>query len=518
MSGLTLRTTMWRLAMVAAGASAASWTLPAIAQPCDDWQRIAQFGPPPRFQHAMAYDTIRGVTVMFGGYDGGRFGDTWEWNGADWTLVATSGPSPRMNHAMAFDSARGKTVLFGGFIGPPQHMSGETWEWDGSTWTRVSEVGPPPRDGHAMVYDTRRGVTIMYGGETGFGLAADTWEWDGVQWRQVADQNPLARRRPAMVYDADRGVAVLFGGDRTNFRMRDTWEWDGAQWTRVENGTPPARAAAAMAYDSTWRRTVLHGGVDSSGYEDLWLWDGSTWTQVLGLLIPSRRSDHAAVYDSARRTTVIFGGNGAQRFSDTWEWASRWWIQEHPADEIELPGATAEFRVRTEGIPGVTFQWRRDEQNLTNDGRISGAQTNTLQIMDVGLADLGNYDCVVSDGPCRRTSQSAALFVVNPRLDATASCPGGGPVDVTWQRATPGAEVALLYARTEGSLTIPNGQPCAGTTLGLGLRALQVAWRGNSGNDGSRSIHGATGPGACGGFFQLLDLSSCTTSNTQRLE
>ena len=52
--------------------------------------------PPGQGQHAMAYDTARGVTVLFGGHNsGGDSSETWEWNGAAWTQPAVSGPSPR---------------------------------------------------------------------------------------------------------------------------------------------------------------------------------------------------------------------------------------------------------------------------------------------------------------------------------------------------------------------------------------------------------------------------------------
>ncbi|MDD4868814.1 MAG: hypothetical protein PHQ28_17415, partial [Mycobacterium sp.] len=42
-----------------------------------------------------------------------------------WELRATDGPSARGGHAMAYDSARGVVVLYGG------DFLGETWEWDG---------------------------------------------------------------------------------------------------------------------------------------------------------------------------------------------------------------------------------------------------------------------------------------------------------------------------------------------------------------------------------------------------
>ena len=53
-------------------------------------------------------------------------------------------PGLRGFHAMAYDSVRGKTVLFGGAIG--SGYAGDTWEWDGATWTQVAAGGPAARN------------------------------------------------------------------------------------------------------------------------------------------------------------------------------------------------------------------------------------------------------------------------------------------------------------------------------------------------------------------------------------
>ena len=113
------------------------------------WSLVATTGPSPRSQHAMVFDSARGVVVLFGGFGAtGTRGDTWVWDGETWTLMSTLGPSPRRTHVMAYDSGRGVTVLFGGYTGAP--YSGETWEWDGATWTLRATTGPSPRGGHAM--------------------------------------------------------------------------------------------------------------------------------------------------------------------------------------------------------------------------------------------------------------------------------------------------------------------------------------------------------------------------------
>src|SRR5262249_28326294 len=119
--------------MVLAVGLAVAATSPARAQDVAWMQRVGS-GPSPRSSHAMAFDSARGVTVVFGGWTGlGHSGETWEWDGTAWAQRGVTGPSPRSAHAMAYDSARSVIVLFGGVVGG---YSGETWEWNGTGWTQ----------------------------------------------------------------------------------------------------------------------------------------------------------------------------------------------------------------------------------------------------------------------------------------------------------------------------------------------------------------------------------------------
>ena len=83
----------------------------ARAQSCQGWtQRTPPTSPSRRAEHAMAYDSARGVTVLFGGSAGGK--ETWEWDGNKWMQKATTGPTARIYHAMVYDSARHVCVLY----------------------------------------------------------------------------------------------------------------------------------------------------------------------------------------------------------------------------------------------------------------------------------------------------------------------------------------------------------------------------------------------------------------------
>ena len=58
----------------------------------------------------MAYDSGRGVTVMFGFADG--LAATYEWDGQSWVRVFVGGPSPRVGHALAKQLRRLADLVF----------------------------------------------------------------------------------------------------------------------------------------------------------------------------------------------------------------------------------------------------------------------------------------------------------------------------------------------------------------------------------------------------------------------
>jgi len=317
-----------------------------------------------RSGHAMAYDSRRGVVVLYGGASGvpETRSETWEWDGHVWTLrLANSPPGSREHHVMAYDSLRGVTVLYGG-------GSGVTWEWDGERWTRRSGSSPVWSFGR-MAFDPVRGVTVylLYRG-----TELETWEWDGTSWRQAPDAILPVRDIPGITYNPEVSAVIAFGDDSRQRNNGVIWAWDGDQWHVIDPGVPIGRAEAisydrarqktvlfkacpacpsstgtweldnenwslvattgpdsrgenSMVYDSARGVHVFFGGRSANGYlGDTWEWDGATWTQhnVPG---PDPRSLYAMALDEARGVTVLFGGTNGNRFGDTWEWDGQQW-------------------------------------------------------------------------------------------------------------------------------------------------------------------------------------------------
>jgi hypothetical protein len=85
-------------------------------------------------------------------------------------------------------------------------------------------------------------------------------------------------------------------------------------------------------------------------------------------------------------------------------------VTQQPQPAIVANGETAVFEVAVSNPAVATYQWRRNGVALSDGGNISGAQSETLQIV-ASPADVATYDCVVTgiDGPA--TSAGAILAV-----------------------------------------------------------------------------------------------------------
>ena len=157
------------------------------------WKRLAGSPPPARQAFAMVYDAKRDRVVVFGGGGAGggngspppMLADTWEYDGTAWTRTEASGPSARLSPGVAYDSKRGLLILFGG-MGASGFL-GDTWSFDGATWKKLADSGPDARVMGYMAYDKVRDRIVLFGGRKGWpdGDLGDTWEWDGHSWRKV---------------------------------------------------------------------------------------------------------------------------------------------------------------------------------------------------------------------------------------------------------------------------------------------------------------------------------------------
>ncbi|MBK8974348.1 MAG: hypothetical protein IPM29_00320 [Planctomycetes bacterium] len=290
------------------------------------WSRVyPASSPPARDLAAMTTDTARGVVVLVGGHAGFGIGsdEHWEWNGTNWTFRSHAPFYPRLGHGLAFDAARRRVVMFGGGGRTPgggdYRYPSDTFEWDGSAWREAAPPTNPDGQLSFLSFDHARGQVFGYGFT--YGLA---WHWNGVRWARSTPSTRPPDRWPVhanFASDPIRGRITLFGGYANGSYVADTWEWDGNDWLqRFPNNRPSARSGHAMAWFSRRQRVVLFGGGDNQ----TWEWDGNDWLQRGAPIAPNARSDHVMAEDEARGVLVLYGGNPGPVY-DTWEWDGTAW-------------------------------------------------------------------------------------------------------------------------------------------------------------------------------------------------
>lgn len=109
------------------------------------WQQLQATNPPPRrYNHALTYDSRREEVVVYGGSgDPSYLSDTWVLRGTQWVQIGASGPGPRFGSFMAYDPIRGVSVLGGGNVVVPLPEDELTWLFDGTSWSSVSTTYSP---------------------------------------------------------------------------------------------------------------------------------------------------------------------------------------------------------------------------------------------------------------------------------------------------------------------------------------------------------------------------------------
>ena len=94
---------------------------------------------PEKKGHGMVYDEARGRVVAVGGFAYPWRFETLEWEGEDWLdRVTPVSPVYRTDPAVAYDSTRRRTVLFGGWGNQPL---ADTWEYGPDTPATYSSFG-----------------------------------------------------------------------------------------------------------------------------------------------------------------------------------------------------------------------------------------------------------------------------------------------------------------------------------------------------------------------------------------
>jgi hypothetical protein len=262
----------------------------------------------------------------------------------------------------------------------------------------------------------------------------------------------------------------------------------------ITQATPTIASFGSGNHNGTWSLYIVDDASGDAGYIGNWsitfdIPPTVVFSPITGLYtdaaatIPYTGTPVTVVYAKPTTTTTytatstVNGCTGSNTITVTVNQLPAITVQPAPATQTICPGFNVTYTVTATGT-GLTYQWRRNGVDLTDNAQISGSTTNTLVITGVNAANAGTYTVVVS-GTCPPavTSANAVLNIAStPVISAqpanTVRCVGQTatftvgttgsvppPTIFQWQVSTNGGST-WTDLTTNGSytatLTVPN--------------------------------------------------------------
>src|SRR3989441_370925 len=322
-------------------------------------------------------------------------------------MSPTVSPLPRTGASMAFDSLHGLVLMFGGLSSASVYLN-DTWTYNTVTnsWTNVTGVvGPQVRLGAGFSYDPVAQAAFLYGGsDAGPTGRTDLWKYDVVAgtWPPLNPiPSPRAMDSTPMVYDSSVQKHILAGKDSTNTSFL-VWLYDSSanKWSgRLPATNPGARSGHTLDFDRRTLRSFLFGGAEGlTVFGDWWDYNATTNTwALLGIPVPNvtpnPRTDHAMVFGPNTAVHLMFGGvdSSSSYPPETWYYVSAGnnWINPPVGS---APG----------GRRAHSFVWdSAADKTVMFGGRLANnAVTNQTWVWSTGYYNSGTYESATFDAGC----------------------------------------------------------------------------------------------------------------------
>jgi hypothetical protein len=503
-------------ASAAAALAALSFLAPAVTQ---HWRAD---GPDARQGPSCCYDPVRRVTVTFGGcgFDPASIDDyrkTWEWNGCGWAQRATAiAPPGRRAGAFAYDPVRGVCLLFGGWT--PTALLADTWQWDGVQWTQLSPANSPPAAVECFLAPDRLRGRLVLAPSSG-----TTWEWNGTNWLQAGGANPGG----PLAWDPVRGKVAAFSGN-VHWEWNGT-SWSQLGITPVPSRYGHGLAFDTV----NQRLCVFGGVVAGNYVNDLWVGSGTAWQQLPAAPGLRGRYMHGCAFDEHRGRLVVTGGRADPRLlAETWEHDGTQWIAAGDAPEPSYAHALAadpasgrmlmyEGRTLTSAqtFERVGGSWLRRSPTIVPSMRNAGLAFDpvrgTFVLFGGGAGTVSTaafHEWVANDWqplpgstPPARAGHAMALDVARNRIVVFGGS-GASLLDDTWEWNGTAWTQLMPAVRPPGRFLAGFAfDPSRGQLLlyggGVGYLSLGDTWYWN----GAVWTQGPPGPGVRENFAMALD-------------
>lgn len=418
-----------------------------------------------------------------------------QWNGTNWSALG-SGVNGTVEALVEFDedgSGPNPPSLFVGglFTTAGGNPAVGIARWNGSAWSPVGlglnnavfalavadldgPGGSPPALYAGGVFTTAGGVP-----------ANRIAKWDGAVWTPLGlglNNYVFALQQ----YDSDGSgpnPPLLYAGglftQSGTASMNRVASWNGIAWSAVGGGVPQTGAEVdtleVFDFDGDGpNQPVLcvggyFTGVGSSGSVPanfVAQWNGSAWSTLNGgtdgLVATLKQFDEDGA--GGNPPVLFVGGDltiaGNVSSQNIASWGSPLpYVTVSPSDETVTAGTLVALSVGAGGATPLSYQWRRNGENLTDNCRFGGSSTSTLTILTHGPQDNGLYDVVITNA-CGTTTSVAATLTVN-------GCAATASGDLNADCVSDGTDIALFLDALYDASTDP-GHVCAADFNGNG--------------------------------------------------
>ncbi len=289
------------------------------------WIKLSTNSPTMSAENAMVYDIYNKKIINYGGRSGFPefkwINETWafDYKKSLWkNMKPANSPPWRSSHAMAYDTLRHRTLLFGG--NNFSNALNDLWLYDyqSNNWTQITTSNTPEqRQMHGMVYIPDRDIIMMFGGRKSNGGASfsDTWELGctTMTWKKLTPKRtPPVSDHINIVYDEFSKKVILY----VNF---ETWAYDfnTKNWTKLIIPNTPDSGHSNFVYNTILKKSILFGDSKNSNQMHTWLFDYAlkSWTDITPRYFPDidfyehEFIEHASmIYMNDKNSIIQYGG------------------------------------------------------------------------------------------------------------------------------------------------------------------------------------------------------------------
>ena len=371
---------------------------------------------------------------------GGSLSYQWQKDGADLSdgngIAGATSATLEIADVQAGDAGGYRCVVFNGH---------------GSVSSNTAMLGVLATNQCILNSDFEGGFTLMGGGYIG-----NNWtEWESVS---------------GVTTGYDETVAIHGGAHSQRIRVWNTVGASGGAYQRIPatSGKPYTVSVRVYAYDPL---SYCSLGVDPAGGTNptsgvTWSsasnsvsWVEKTWTGTT-------TSNSITVYyrvvspDGNKRNCYFDDAAPACVLAPTPPI-----ITQHPSAQSVCPATTAVFSVTATGGETLSYQWQKNQANLTNAGHYSGATTATLRVSSADSSDAANYRCVVTnDGGTTGSNQAALALKAATTITQQPSNQMAAPGGTATFGLTATGDGTLTYRWQKNQVNLADGGHYAGTT------------------------------------------------------